>query len=235
MIELSPSAMAWAPAMHSSGLFAVLLNFALKSKGSAMAVCDHFYVFSRMALQDPNVFVQLVVESVPQLEEDFRSETVEDAVEKLMDLWWRNFDSMSEARHRKLTAMTMASLATTGRTEIIKRLPTEISNIWLDVLGEIKEAFSEDPNNPSHLNTYWTDNGGEPSPYWMRQTEDTPEGDRRRQLWKTDPVQSVKLTTFINEKLKATAATLGQDVFEREFVKATDPAVLDQLMAYLHT
>ena len=56
---------------------------------------------------------------------------------------------MAEPRHRKMTAMAMASLATTGRPEVIKRLPTEIANVWMDVLGEIKEAESDDPDNPS--------------------------------------------------------------------------------------
>jgi hypothetical protein len=47
---------------------------------------------------------------------------------------------MSEPRHRKLTAMGIASLVSTGRPEVLRRLPTEIFNIWLDVFGEIKEA-----------------------------------------------------------------------------------------------
>jgi hypothetical protein len=47
---------------------------------------------------------------------------------------------MSEPRHRKLTAMGIASLVSTGRPEVLQRLPTEIFNLWLDVFGEIKEA-----------------------------------------------------------------------------------------------
>lgn len=58
---------------------------------------------------------------------------------------------MAESRYRKLTAMTMACLATTGRPEIVKRLPNEIANIWMDVLGEIREALEEDPDNPSYV------------------------------------------------------------------------------------
>jgi hypothetical protein len=50
------------------------------------------------------------------------------------------FDNMSEPRHRKLTAMGIASLVSTGRLEVLQRLPTEIFNLWLDVFGEIKEA-----------------------------------------------------------------------------------------------
>jgi hypothetical protein len=47
---------------------------------------------------------------------------------------------MSEPRHRKLTALGVASLLSTGKKEVLERLPTEIFNLWLDVFGEIKEA-----------------------------------------------------------------------------------------------
>lgn len=47
---------------------------------------------------------------------------------------------MSEPRHRKLTAMGIAALVSTGRSEVLQRLPGEIFNIWLDVFGELKEA-----------------------------------------------------------------------------------------------
>lgn len=47
---------------------------------------------------------------------------------------------MSEPRHRKLTAMGAAGLVSTGRPEVLSRLPTETFNMWLDVFGEIKEA-----------------------------------------------------------------------------------------------
>lgn len=49
---------------------------------------------------------------------------------------------MSEPRHRKLTAMAMGSLAATGRPEVLKRLAGETFNLWLDVLGEMKEALT---------------------------------------------------------------------------------------------
>lgn len=47
---------------------------------------------------------------------------------------------MSEPRHRKLTAMGIAALVSTGRTEVLQRIPGEIFNLWLDVFGELKEA-----------------------------------------------------------------------------------------------
>jgi len=51
---------------------------------------------------------------------------------------------MAEPRHRKLTAMAMGRLVASGRPEALKRLSGEIFNVWLDVLGEMKEAMSSD-------------------------------------------------------------------------------------------
>lgn len=36
--------------------------------------------------------------------------------------------------------MGIASLVSTGKDEVLDRLPTEICNLWLDVFGEIREA-----------------------------------------------------------------------------------------------
>jgi hypothetical protein len=47
---------------------------------------------------------------------------------------------MSEPRYRKLTAMAMANLVSTGQPVVLRRLPSEIFNLWLDVFGELKEA-----------------------------------------------------------------------------------------------
>jgi len=176
-----------------------------------------------MVLQDPNMFMQLVVGAAAA-----RGEPPEKTLDTLLDQWWRNFDSMAEPRHRKLVAMSMANLATTGREEVIRRLPTEISNIWLDVLAEIKEAENEDPDNPSPLRTYWT-TSSDPPVHLMRGSEDTLEEERRKYIWTHDPVQTIKMTTYIDTKLKEVAGRIGQNVFDSEFVAKTDPAVYTQL------
>lgn len=40
--------------------------------------------------------------------------------------------------------MGIASLVSTGRDEVLDRLPTEICNMFLDVFGELREAVSSD-------------------------------------------------------------------------------------------
>jgi hypothetical protein len=55
---------------------------------------------------------------------------------------------MSEPRHRKLTAMAMADLIATGQPVVLKRLPGEIFNLWLDVFSEVKEAKNLSDERP---------------------------------------------------------------------------------------
>lgn len=40
--------------------------------------------------------------------------------------------------------MGIACLVSTGKHEVLERLPTEICNLWLDVFGEIREATTAD-------------------------------------------------------------------------------------------
>jgi hypothetical protein len=57
----------------------------------------------------------------------------------ILALIWQ-FDHMSEPRYRKLAALGVASLVSTGRPEVLDRLPTEIFNLWTDVFFEVKES-----------------------------------------------------------------------------------------------
>jgi hypothetical protein len=49
---------------------------------------------------------------------------------------------MSEPRHRKLTAMGLASLVSTSHPKIVGQL-FEILNVWKDVSCEINEALEQ--------------------------------------------------------------------------------------------
>jgi hypothetical protein len=104
-------------------------------------------------MADPQMFLQLMSATAS-------SRAVSEAYlyEGLLDQWWskasapsslylvwtfirgHQFDNMSEPRHRKLAAMGIASLVSTGRPEVLQRLPIEIFNLWIDVFCEVREA-----------------------------------------------------------------------------------------------
>ena len=118
---------------------------------------EEFHVFARIIVQDVSMFLRLVDAA------QARSVMGMDLFDKLLDQWWRKvrkapanasrnlnhshpdamqFDSMAEPQHRKLTAMAMARLVASGRAAVLKRMSGEIFNLWLDVLGEMKEALA---------------------------------------------------------------------------------------------
>ena len=66
------------------------------------------------------------------------------SVHTVTDGEFTKFDNMSEPRYRKIAAMGIASLVSTGRHEVLDRLPSEICNMWLDVFGELREVVSTD-------------------------------------------------------------------------------------------
>lgn len=107
---------------------------------------------------------------------------------------------MSEPRHRKLTAMGIASLVSTGRPEVLKRLGSEISNIWMDVFCEIREVIDQSAQEGTrqaisysirlpHYNIRWCCDSSpirrfweqdEPPSSYYQETEGTPEYNRRK-------------------------------------------------------
>ena len=58
------------------------------------------------------------------------------------------FDNIAEPGRRKLVALATANLLTTGHKVVVERLVScEQFNIWIDVLGELKEALATDPED----------------------------------------------------------------------------------------
>ena len=109
---------------------------------------------ARISLVDANAFLQLMQATATD-----KGVPETSLWEGLLNQWWRRvrraspflsghldwfldkFDNMSEPHHRKLAAMGIGSLVATGRPEVMERLSTEIFNLWIDVFGEMKEAF----------------------------------------------------------------------------------------------
>lgn len=105
---------------------------------------------------------------------------------------------MAEPRHRKLVAMGIASWVSTGRSEVLGRLYTEIFNLWLDVFGELKEALadqsagttglvtltlagrSNDPFVRSRLMMFWRNSLDMPSTLIRQEIELSLEADRKQ-------------------------------------------------------
>ncbi|KAJ3989631.1 armadillo-type protein [Lentinula detonsa] len=241
LIQLTPASL-WVEAMHKSGLFPSLLDaFMMDKEDNAQILCEIEYLFSRIALSSPEALLQLIKNATPLVEAG--REGVHENVpvneakvyELFLDRWWGTFDFMSEPRHRKLVAMGTAALVSTGHPEILARLRSEFFNLWLDVFGEIKEAQNPVTKNedgrevPSYLTLYW-EKSDAPASYYQ-DTEGTPEYERRKAVFESDPVRTTQLSAFVGAKLREAEAKIPN--FQQLYLEGADPAVLQQIQAEL--
>ncbi|KAH7931251.1 ARM repeat-containing protein [Leucogyrophana mollusca] len=223
MTQLAPPLL-WGEAMHVSGLFDHILGVLGKDESHTLTLTECVYLMSRIVLADCQMFLQLVSAAA-------QAKNVPEAslFEIILDQWWRQFDHMSEPRYRKLVSLGMASLVSTGRPEVLERIPNEISNMWIDVLYEIKESFRvPDSGRDSPLERHW-DLDDVPTSYY-NDSEGTLEYDRRKALLDRDPVRTLQLSSAITGSLqRAEIACGGPHVFQTQYLDKLDPTVLKQL------
>lgn len=132
--------------------------------------------------------------------------------------------------------MGIAAWVSTGRPEVLGRLYSEVFNLWLDVFGELKEAFSADASENSPLTLFWRNSLEEPEDLMEEEVKTTLEGDRRRAIFRQDPVNVIKLTAFVQEKLQqAEMVCGGPEYFKTNYLDKADPTVLQQLTTELLT
>ncbi|KAI0938258.1 hypothetical protein AcV5_001092 [Taiwanofungus camphoratus] len=220
LFQLSPSSL-WGETLHLSGLFAMVVKTLVDDKSSTSVLTEYIYLLARMALADKYMFLQLISATAAS------QNTTESVLYMgVLDQWWTRFDNMSEPRHRKLTAMGIANLVSTGRHEVLERLHSEIFNLWVDVFGEIREAQTDG----SSLALYWD----QPTNSFYSGSEGTPEYDRRKALYDNDPVRTTQLTTFVAARLQEAEMACGGAVnLQTKYLAKADPLVLKQIQAEL--
>ncbi|KIY49344.1 ARM repeat-containing protein [Fistulina hepatica ATCC 64428] len=237
LVQVTPPS-AWGEAMHLTGLFERLLDTLVDNEAPTLFLTEHIYLFSRIVIADRQIFTQLMTATASrkQVLGKTMQEVEANLYDLLLDQWWGRFDNMSEPFYRKLTAMGAASLAATGRPDVLKRLPTEFFNIWLDVFGELKEArlrqqeFQADGVpllSPDNFLRHWeVDNA--PRHYFPVE-EDVPEYSRRRAVFDADPVRTQQLSDYVGQRLRETEAKCGSEAFQELYLSKADPTVLLQV------
>ncbi|KAI0796611.1 ARM repeat-containing protein [Abortiporus biennis] len=224
LIQLCPSSL-WGEALHTSGLFPYIVKSLLDQKLSTQILLEFIFIMARIALVDKQMFMQLMSAAAPVL-----NETEAEVYEGVLNQWWSRFDSMYRPHDRKLTAMGIASLVSTGRPDVLDRLSTEICNMWLDVFGEIKEALERAKEEDEALKLYW-----DVDPETLFDfCEGTPEYDRRKAAFDSDPVRTTQLTAFIATQIQqAEIACGGAAALQANYLSKADPLVLQQLQKEL--
>ncbi|KAF8663451.1 hypothetical protein AX16_001021 [Volvariella volvacea WC 439] len=226
IVQLAPSTL-WGEALHASGLFPWLLSAFLEGENVNYVLIETECLFARIILADPEMFCKLMSAAAPSLKLEEKK-----VYELFMDQWWGRFDAMSEPRQRKLIALATAALVSTCHPSVLTRLPGEIFNLWLDVLGELKEVEtrstdSDDEGYSPGLKRHW-DLSEAPDSY-LEDAQGTLELERRRALYNNDPVRNVRITTFVAAQLRSTEARIGPHLFHENYLSKADPTVLKQL------
>ncbi|KAG8829540.1 hypothetical protein FRC17_006424 [Serendipita sp. 399] len=227
MVQLAPSSM-WAEAMHNSGFFAKMLISVIQDKAkneNTLVLVDVLQLFARIIMQDAGVFVQLVAASSTHLKQ-----TAEYLMNGFLDQWWAKFDNAVDAPRRKLIALATAELLATGNEVVVGRLSSsEPINIWLDVMGELKEALNVqagDDNRESPLILYWKAQDEYILPDRLEDVNETLELKRREEVFKHDSIRRTPLKEFIQQKLAQAqqAATSNGVDFQTAWSKVDESA-----------
>ncbi|KAG6903497.1 hypothetical protein C0995_005520 [Termitomyces sp. Mi166 len=229
LLQVAPPNL-WGEALHTSGLFGYILTTLIEGEASTILLKEYVLFLSRAAVVDRNMLLQLILATGPA-----HNLKMDHLFDNMFDQWFGKFDNMSEPRFRKLAAMGVAALVSTAHPEVLKRLPIEIFNLWIDVFYEIKEAQvdeSDDRSSASYnLRKHWELNEAPASFY--QDTEGTPEYDRRKAVYDRDPVRTVHLGSYIGDRLREAEAICGSVAFQAQYLSKADPTVLSQIQVEL--
>jgi len=91
-----------------SGIFQHVITALDDDKASGLVLASYLEILARIAMIDPNVFLQMVAETARRGGRDEAKD-----LEVVLDAIWRNFDYVGEARMRKVVAMGAGALLTT--------------------------------------------------------------------------------------------------------------------------
>lgn len=228
LVTISSAPSTWASALNSTGLFRDLVVKLIENSESPVFLSKLILFFSRIVLVDNEMFVQLLRMSAQSLQ---AGENV--VIDGVLDRWWDKWDNLSDNYERKLSASGLARFVAVGHPLVLARLPHEISNIFIDVLAEIKERRleeAEDGNTNAqaaltthpHLNAVGD--------------EGTSEKTRKLAVYSSDPLSSFTIPQYISHSLAHAQQNYagGPDAFNATYFLAADQAVIGQLVGYMN-
>ncbi|WVO24261.1 uncharacterized protein IAS62_005625 [Cryptococcus decagattii] len=181
-----------------AGIFHHITTALEDDKASGLILAAYLEILCRIAMSNPNIFLQMVEESAT-----IQSQDVHKLLEEILDAVWRNFDYVGDTRLRKVVAMGVGNLLLTGNQQVMERLDGDFMNIFLDVLGEVQQSEGRLSEQETGL-VPWKDNNG----ILWTEIENTPEGQRRLSLEDNDPAYTVPLKDFISQLLRQ-ASSVG--------------------------
>jgi hypothetical protein len=168
---------------------------------------DYFTVLARLALADPQTFVNLLS----------TAGSLENTWTYLSSEWFQHFDSMANTERQKLSCLALTSLLglPLPTLQIFLAKLQDYFTMWTSVVGEMQDGRTDGGDN-----LIWQEQGG--------QEYDTPEEVRKRAQSAADPVHTVHTLQFINSRIhEAMEKCGGAAAFQQTWVVNVDRDIVD--------
>ncbi|ODH45246.1 hypothetical protein ACO22_00242 [Paracoccidioides brasiliensis] len=196
---------------------------------SGVVETDYFSVLARIALASPKIFIS----SASSSREDHLSE--EETVNWILMEWFSHFDNMGDINRKKLHALALTHLlsingpSTPPPAYLLNHLQSYLV-VWTDLIRELSEGTSYDPNDPlgGDYLIVWNAGSVTGEPDEKYQANEPPETTRRRTWSNADPIHKINLRHFVTENLRGVVGACGGiDKFRDEWLVNVDREVVN--------
>ncbi|KAI1205398.1 ARM repeat-containing protein [Annulohypoxylon truncatum] len=163
---------------------------------TGLTLVDYFTILSRIAVLEPQLFVEVLV-SLGPLDQVWRWLSTE---------WFLAFDTMADYNQQKLNLLSLTRLLELPQPmqDLALQKLQDYLSMWTSVLVLILDGDLPNPGIDTLVLT------SEPEP-----TEwDTPKDVRERALFASDPVKRVQALDFVQQSLKTVTDRIGMKAFE---------------------
>lgn len=184
-----------------------------------LALTDYFMILSRIAVIDPNIFVEMLSTFGP----------VQQVWTWLSEEWFRAFDSTSDPHRLKLNLLALTRLLELPQQPVQEHLVLaklqDYFSMWTMVMAQILSDNEPAPDGvgpaPRGVDTLVL-TAKRPPTEW-----DTPRDVRERELYTRDPVTTVHGLKFVDERLAGLVERVGgSESFRNNWAVNVDADVL---------
>lgn len=193
-----------------------VLELILACQEIPVVMAMYFSLYARIILKNQEFFFS-VLERASQLWNQSSSEILD----RLLRIWVENFDMISQAERRKLSALALASLLTSNSRIVQGRIPDMMYSI-VEVLHDVCREENDTLIDYLVIGTV-EDLGDE---------YETEHDKRKRKISQEDPVHSVSLKEFVGSQIRGCEQLNGSEKFQ-EMMGQVDFEVRQQLQNFL--
>lgn len=238
----------WARLLVESNLFYALLNTLVNVRDSSIVSGYFVGLLARVCYMTNGTRLFLdMVQSASMKLKGSDGQVGEQILKSMIQQWCKRFENMASSRKRKITCLGLASLLAASDpindAPVFESIPDMIG-VWMDMFGDLREDSNEEPpplpnappSSPSTLARSYSQRGRSPSPAisipglegldddgdWLEDT--SPGKARMTNLSRMDPVNNVRLTSFVAASLNQ-AQQKGPEAFQTALAKMDSVAL----------